>query len=68
MPDDRDAEPSTDLSVEANDLEFECLRAGDGDRLALCLNGFPDDAGSMSRRFELRRSSPTATGTAVSTR
>ncbi len=34
-------------TVTANGLEFECLRAGDGDRLALCLHGFPDDAGSM---------------------
>jgi len=40
--------PRTDrLTVEANELSFECLRAGDGDRLALCLHGFPDDAGSM---------------------
>lgn len=35
-------------TVEANGLSFECLRAGDGDRLALCLHGFPDDAGSMA--------------------
>lgn len=35
-------------TVEANGLTFECLRAGDGDRLALCLHGFPDDAGSMT--------------------
>jgi len=34
-------------SVDANGITFECLRAGDGDRLALCLHGFPDDAGSM---------------------
>ncbi|PSQ40528.1 alpha/beta hydrolase [Halobacteriales archaeon QS_9_68_42] len=47
MSDDRDTEPSTDLSVEANGIDFECLRAGAGDRLALCLHGFPDDAGSM---------------------
>ncbi len=33
--------------VEANGLEFEYLRQGDGDRLALCLHGFPDDAGTM---------------------
>jgi len=33
--------------VTANGLTFECLRQGDGDRLALCLHGFPDDAGSM---------------------
>jgi len=47
MSDDQDTEPSTDLSVEANGIDFECLRTGDGDRLALCLHGFPDDAGSM---------------------
>lgn len=35
-------------SVDANGITFECLRAGDGDRLALCLHGFPDDAGSMT--------------------
>jgi pimeloyl-ACP methyl ester carboxylesterase len=34
-------------TVEANGLAFECLEIGDGDRLALCLHGFPDDAGSM---------------------
>lgn len=34
-------------SVEANGIEFEYLEAGDGDRLALCLHGFPDDAGTM---------------------
>jgi len=33
--------------VSANGLTFECLRAGEGDRLALCLHGFPDDAGTM---------------------
>lgn len=40
--------------IEANGLTFECLHAGDGDRLALCLHGFPDNAGSMApvlRRF-----------------
>lgn len=35
------------LTVQANGLEFTCRRAGAGDRLALCLHGFPDDAGSM---------------------
>jgi pimeloyl-ACP methyl ester carboxylesterase len=34
--------------VEANGLTFECLHSGDGDRLALCLHGFPDNAGSMN--------------------
>lgn len=33
--------------VKANGLEFEYLRQGNGDRLALCLHGFPDDAGTM---------------------
>ena len=47
MPEDQNAETPTRLTVEANGLEFECLRAGTGDRLALCLHGFPDDAGSM---------------------
>jgi pimeloyl-ACP methyl ester carboxylesterase len=32
--------------VTANGIEFEYLHAGEG-RLALCLHGFPDDAGSM---------------------
>lgn len=36
-----------ELSVTANGIDFECLRAGDGDRLALCLHGFPDDAGTF---------------------
>ena len=35
-------------TVDANGLSFECLRSGEGDRLALCLHGFPDDAGSMT--------------------
>lgn len=47
-----ETEPTTSdldrLSVDANGLSFECLHAGDGDRLALCLHGFPDDAGSMA--------------------
>lgn len=34
-------------SVEANGIEFTYLTMGDGDRLALCLHGFPDNAGSM---------------------
>ncbi len=41
-PDDVDR-----LAVEANGIEFTCRRREDGDRLALCLHGFPDDAGSM---------------------
>jgi pimeloyl-ACP methyl ester carboxylesterase len=35
-------------TVEADGVAFECLRSGDGDRLALCLHGLPDDAGSMT--------------------
>ncbi|MFO7927242.1 MAG: alpha/beta fold hydrolase [Halobacteriota archaeon] len=34
--------------VDANGLTFECLHSGGGDRLALCLHGFPDNAGSMA--------------------
>ena len=33
--------------VTANGLDFECLTRGEGDRLALCLHGFPDDAGTF---------------------
>ena len=33
--------------VTANGLDFECLTWGDGDRLALCLHGFPDDPGTF---------------------
>ena len=47
MPDDQDGEPPTEFTVEANGIDFACRRAGEGDRLALCLHGFPDDAGSM---------------------
>lgn len=39
-------------AVEANGLTFECLAEGDGDRLALCLHGFPDDAESMRPLLE----------------
>ncbi|SDF58477.1 alpha/beta fold hydrolase [Halorientalis regularis] len=34
-------------TVAANGLDFAVREHGDGDRLALCLHGFPDDAGSM---------------------
>jgi pimeloyl-ACP methyl ester carboxylesterase len=47
MPEDTDDAERADLTVEANGLEFACRRVGDGDRLALCLHGFPDDARSM---------------------
>lgn len=39
-------------SVRANEIDFEVLTAGDGDRLALLLHGFPDDAGSMRPLLE----------------
>jgi pimeloyl-ACP methyl ester carboxylesterase len=42
-----DAERIRRHTIDANGISFECLRVGDGDRLALCLHGFPDDAGSM---------------------
>jgi pimeloyl-ACP methyl ester carboxylesterase len=36
-----------DRTVTANGLDVAVREHGDGDRLALCLHGFPDDAGSM---------------------
>jgi pimeloyl-ACP methyl ester carboxylesterase len=48
MTADADGSDPDRITVEANGLSFECLRAGEGDRLALCLHGFPDDAGSMT--------------------
>jgi len=36
--------PGTFETVKANGLEFEVLTAGTGDRLALCLHGFPEHA------------------------
>ena len=33
--------------VTANGIDFEYRTQGDGDRLALCLHGFPDDAGTF---------------------
>jgi len=39
--------------VTANDLTFEYRHAGEpGDRLALCLHGFPDDAGAFDPLLE----------------
>ncbi|MXR50796.1 alpha/beta fold hydrolase [Halovenus sp. WSH3] len=35
-------------TVRANGIEFGYHRRGDGDRLALCLHGFPDDARSLA--------------------
>lgn len=40
------------VTIEANGLEFACLRAGTGDRVALCLHGFPDDAGTFEPLLE----------------
>jgi pimeloyl-ACP methyl ester carboxylesterase len=34
-------------TITANGVEFAYHRTGDGDRLALCLHGFPDDARSL---------------------
>lgn len=36
------------VQVDANGLTFECWYEGTGDRLALCLHGFPDNARSMA--------------------
>jgi len=36
--------PITRLQVSANGLSFAVQACGEGDRLALCLHGFPDDA------------------------
>ena len=38
------ADDGTFKTVAANGLEFEVLEAGSGDRLALCLHGFPEHA------------------------
>jgi len=39
-----DRDLGTFRSVRANGLDFEVLEAGSGDRLALCLHGFPEHA------------------------
>lgn len=38
--------------VTANDIDFAYRRQGDGERLALCLHGFPDDAGTFDPLLE----------------
>ncbi|MBD5635234.1 MAG: alpha/beta hydrolase, partial [Candidatus Eremiobacteraeota bacterium] len=45
--------PGTFITVTANGLEFEVLSAGEGDRLALCLHGFPEHAVSWRHQFAL---------------
>ena len=40
-------------SISANGLDFEVLTAGTGDRLALCLHGFPEHALSWRLQFPL---------------
>jgi pimeloyl-ACP methyl ester carboxylesterase len=39
------------ITVEANGLQFEVLEEGAGDRLALCLHGFPEHAVSWRRQM-----------------
>ena len=39
------------IEVEANGLRFEVLEAGQGDRLALCLHGFPEHAVSWRHQM-----------------
>ena len=39
------------LFVEANGLRFEVLEQGGGDRLALCLHGFPEHAVSWRHQM-----------------
>jgi pimeloyl-ACP methyl ester carboxylesterase len=41
------------ITVEANGLEFEVLCAGSGDRLILCLHGFPEHAISWRQQIPL---------------
>ena len=37
--------------IEANGLRFEVLEAGSGDKLALCLHGFPEHAVSWRHQI-----------------
>jgi len=43
----------TYITVRANGLDFEVLEAGEGDRLALCLHGFPEHAYSWRNQIPL---------------
>ncbi len=45
-------EPPDTVNVVANGLTFACRYRGDGDRLALCLHGFPDDPGTFDPLLE----------------
>jgi pimeloyl-ACP methyl ester carboxylesterase len=45
--------PQTYVTVRANGLDFEVLTAGEGDRLALCLHGFPEHAFSWRNQIPL---------------
>lgn len=36
-----------EMTISTGRLDFKALTQGDGDRLALCVHGFPDDPGSM---------------------
>ncbi|HTJ64526.1 MAG TPA: alpha/beta hydrolase [Alphaproteobacteria bacterium] len=43
--------PITTLAIEANGLTFEVLECGEGDRLVLCLHGFPSHARCWTGQF-----------------
>jgi len=45
--------PGSVITVRANGLDFEVLCAGEGDRLALCLHGFPEHAISWRNQIPL---------------
>jgi pimeloyl-ACP methyl ester carboxylesterase len=48
-----DRQPIETIFVEANGLRFEVDTCGEGDRLALCLHGFPEAAYSWRRQLPL---------------
>jgi pimeloyl-ACP methyl ester carboxylesterase len=48
-----DRRPIETIFVEANGLRFEVDTCGEGDRLALCLHGFPEAAYSWRRQLPL---------------
>lgn len=51
-PDPTRDDPPDTVRVEANGLTFACRYRGDGDRLALCLHGFPDDPATFDPLLE----------------